>query len=93
MNLLILAQIASAFGALAQNPAFGGDGAKVSAIAGLVGLAFQTGGMIESERAVLLEQVQRANSEGRLLTDEEMSAWKVRHAAANAAIQDWQPGS
>jgi hypothetical protein len=92
MNLTIIAQIANAFALLANNPAFGNDGAKVSSIAGLVGLAFGAGGMVESERALLLEQIQRANLEGRLLTDEEMAAWKDRHAAAKVAIEAWEAG-
>lgn len=92
MNLTIIAGIANAFATLANNPAFGGDAEKISGIAGLVGLAFSAAGMVSEERALLLEQIERANLEGRLLTDEEMNAWKERHAAAKAAIENWQPG-
>jgi hypothetical protein len=95
MNLLVIAQIANAFATLANNSAFSSSAtemSKVSSVAGLVGLALNAGGMLDSERALLLEQIERANLEGRLLTDEEMNAWKERHAAAKAAIENWQPG-
>jgi hypothetical protein len=92
MNLTLLAAIANAFSLLSKNPAFGKTGEEVSAIVGLVGLAFTAGGMIDAERKLLLDQIEVANAEGRGLTDIEMQVWKDRHAAAAAAIQAWQPG-
>lgn len=92
MNLLLLAEIANAFAVLATNPAFGEKSQEVSAIAGLVGLAFKAVGMTDEDRKELLEQVREANESGRgSLTDAQMDGWKARHEAAKAIIEGWQP--
>lgn len=89
MNLLLLANIASAFATLAKNPAMGKKSDEVSAVAGLVGLAFQVTGMVDTERRLLLAQVENANLRGSGLTDLEMADWHDRHARAKAAIEGW----
>lgn len=91
MNVLLLANIANAFATLASNPAFGKDAAKLSPIASLVALAFQTYGMADSDRSVLLSQISEANIEGRGLTESQIADWKSRHEAAKAVIDQWAP--
>lgn len=94
MNLLLLAEIANAFSVLATNPIFGSKASEVSAIAGLVGLAFQAAGMTDTDRKELLEQVRDANESGRgSLTDEQAAAWASRHEIAKSIIQSWKPES
>lgn len=93
MNLLLLAQIAQAFGVLATNPLLGDKADEVGKVAGLVGLAFSTAALNDADRKVLLEQILAANARGGGLTEEEKSVWSLRHEDARAVIQGWTPAS
>ena len=86
----LMTRIVGALGVLATNPLWSKDTAKVQAILGLGGLALQEFGMFDADRQVLLEQIEAANAEGRLLTDEEMESWTNRHIAAKAIIEGWK---
>jgi hypothetical protein len=94
MNVLLLLNIANALATLGRNPAFGADVNAGAQVFSLAGIAFQEFAMNDAERQILLEQIQRANAEGRVsLTDEETAQWHTRHEVAKAAIQGWKQGN
>lgn len=92
MNFILLGQIAAGLAQLARNPVLGNDANDLGVIFALGGLAMQQIGMSDADRQMLLEQVTRANAEGRKrLTDEETAYWESAHQDAKKIILDWRP--